>query len=123
MCSYKALVIYSIIPGTPTLRDFCVELGTIMHKWFEFGVHLGIPRHVLKQYEKESDPLSAVVEYWRRGNANEGLPVSWKSIEDTLRQIQESGLANKIKDKYCAGESNIQGWIACYGSKLNQTVQ
>ncbi len=65
---------------------------------------LRIPHHKLKELEKELEPLSAVIEYWLKGNVTE-LPrsISWKSIVTVLRaeSIGESGLADQISKKYC----------------------
>lgn len=92
---------------TPSLKEFCDELGTIHYKWFKFGISLDVPYDVLKGFEGEKDPLAAVITYWRAGNTV--VSVSWKSIADALKSNQEGGLARKIEIKYCSGKSNIHG--------------
>ncbi len=88
-----------------TLRTICKELGRASHKWFKIGILLGIPRHVLKQYEKEDDPLSAVIDYWLEGNAEAtAAPISWYSITEALDSVKEAALADKISKKYCQQE-------------------
>ena len=79
-----------------------MELGNIQHKLFKFGIQLGIPHGKLKEFEKEADPLSTVVDYWLNGNVK-GVPVSWKSVVEALESshVDESGLANSISKKYC----------------------
>ncbi len=66
------------------------------------GIQLGIPRHVLKQFEKEDDPLSAVVDYWLEGNVMKpATPVSWKSVVAALEaeSVEEKALAESISKK------------------------
>ena len=79
-----------------------MELGEVTHKWFKIGIQLGISRGKLKEFEKEADPLSAVIDYWLDGNV-EGIPVSWRSVVSALESshVDETGLANRISRKYC----------------------
>ena len=73
--------------------------------WFTIGIQLGIPRHVLKQFEGEIDPLSAVVDFWLTGNVKESaVHISWKSIVEALKSdcISELALAEKISKKHCS---------------------
>ena len=74
----------------------------VSHKWFKIGVQLGASRGKLKEFEKEDDPLSAVIDYWLSGNI-EGVSVSWRSVVEALESshVGETGLANKISKKYC----------------------
>ena len=76
------------------------------------GVQLGIPHAKLLQFRDEIDPLSAVVNYWLRGNA--GVPISWKSIVTALKSeyVGEPGLAQRIYSKYCS--INDQGLTRAY---------
>ena len=94
-----------------TLRIICDELGEVAHKWFKIGVQLGIPRHILKEFEKETDPLSAVIDYWLNGNVEDlEVPVSWRSVVAALesRHVMETGLANRISRKYCQHLYTVQ---------------
>ena len=79
-----------------------MELGKVAHKWFKIGVQLGIPLHKLKEFEKEVDPLSVIIDYWLNGNG-EGVPVSWRSVVAALESsyVDETGLAHRISEKYC----------------------
>ena len=81
----------------------------IAHKLFKIGVQLGVPHHKLKEFEKEADPLSAVIDYWLSGNV-EGVPVSWRSIVAALKSnhVGETGLANRISRKYCQQFNAVQ---------------
>ena len=88
----------------PTLKDVCSELGDVTHKWFKIGIQLGIPRNLLKQFANETDPLSAAVDYWLKGNAKESaVPVAWKSIVEVLKSkyVGEPALAEEVSKKYC----------------------
>ena len=81
----------------------------VAHKWFKIGVQLDVPRHKLKEFEKEDDPLSAVIDYWLNGNV-EGVPVSWRSIVAALESshVGEIGRANRISMKYCQQQNTLQ---------------
>ena len=82
-------------------------LGRISDKWFTIGIQLGIPYHVLKQFRKEEDPLSAAIDYWLTGNvADSGAPILWDSIIEALKagSIKETALAEELAKKYCQWE-------------------
>ena len=82
-------------------------MGRIKHKWIEIFIQLDIPRDVLKQFEKDSDPFSAAMDYWLKGNMTESaVPITWKSIADALRSahVGEPALAEEISKKYCQKE-------------------
>ena len=86
-----------------------MELGEVAHNWFKIGVQLGISHGKLKEFEKEVDPLSAVINYWLSDNVEDTeVPVSWKSIVAALKSsyVGETGLANKISSKYCPMHQN-----------------
>ena len=85
--------------GAPSWNDVCLELSTIRSKWYNFGLHLGVPYHKLKDFEKKEDPLSEVIAYWHKRNTRK--PVTWGSVVATLRRTEESALADKIEAKYC----------------------
>ena len=80
-----------------------MELGEVAHKLFKIGVQLGIPHSKLKEFEKEDDPLSAMINYWLNNNV-ERVPVSWNSVAAALKSkhVGEARLADKIINKYCA---------------------
>ena len=102
------IIVYTMISlAHLNLMTICMELGEVAHKCFKIGVQLGIPRHILKEFEKEDDPLSAVIDYWLNGNV-EGVPVSWRSIVAALESshVWETGLANKVSKKYCPMHQN-----------------
>lgn len=90
------------------LRAICNALAGIKTKWFEIGIQLGIPRSKLEEFEEKRDPLSAVVDYWLKGNVTESVvPISWKSIVDALKSkyVGEPGLAEQIKQTCYIEES------------------
>lgn len=75
----------------------------VEYKWFQIGIQLGISRHKLKEFEKEHDPLAAVVDYFLCGNITGSNP-SWKSLLEALmtKHVDESGLAKRLSIKYCS---------------------
>ena len=100
------------------LKNVCSELSEISSKRFKIGIQLGISHSQLKEFEQEDDPLSAIVNFWLRGNV-ESVPVSWKSIVEALKSkhVGETGLANMISKKYCQEEERgeIKGlWTLHY---------
>ena len=81
----------------------CEELAKVKHKWWVIGMKLHICYHKLKEFEeKEVDPLAAVINYWLNGNVKD-VPITWRSVATALESIlvDESGLAQTIRDKYC----------------------
>ena len=86
------------------LKSICNALGSIKTKWLEVGIQLGIPRSKLMEFKKEDEPLSAVVDYWLKGNVTESVvPISWQSIVAALKSehVGEPGLAEQIRKKHC----------------------
>ena len=77
------------------------------YKWWDIGKKLHVPYHKLKEFEKEVDPLAAVINYWLNGNVKD-VPVTWRSIVAALESssVDERGLAKIIMDKYCPPEPN-----------------
>ena len=57
------------------------------------------------EFRKEEDSLSAAIDYCLRGNG-EGAPLSWASVVKALQSshVGETGLAKRIKNKYCQNE-------------------
>ena len=79
-------------------------MGSVETKWFKIGIQLGIPRDKLLEFQQSPDPLSAVVDYWLRGNVTESvIPISWQSIANALKskRVGEPGLAEQIIKDYC----------------------
>ena len=97
--------------STPTYVDLldlstiCEELATVKYKWWDIGLRLHVPYHKLKEFEKEENPLAAVVNYWLKGNVKD-VPVTWRSIVAALEaaSVDERGLARTIREKYCPSE-------------------
>ena len=63
---------------------------------------------MIKQFEKEDDPLSAAIDYWLNGNT--AIPISWKSIVDVLKStsVEEVALAEKMNTRHCQQELSIE---------------
>ena len=92
------------------LRSLCDALGGIAHKWFKIGIQLGIPHNKLLEFQGSPDPLSAVIDYWLRGNVLESAsPISWDSIVAALKTkyVGEPGLAEEIIKDYCKQEGML----------------
>lgn len=90
------------------LRTIYRELQGIDYKWFKIGIQLGIPRSKLLEFKGDPCPLSAVIEYWLKGNVTEpNTPISWKSIVMAVRYEQETQLAEKISMQYCQQGQNF----------------
>ncbi len=85
--------------GPPDIATLCKELGKAESKWFKIGTHSDVPFDKLKEFEKESYPLAAVFNYCLKGNVKVSL--TWKSVCDTLKDIDECELAEMISKKYC----------------------
>ena len=85
---------------------------------------------MLKKFEKEDDPLSAIVDYWLKGNETDPVvPISWDSLVVALKSctVGEAGLAEKIKETYCRHEGSyhhpspspapsVKAWAKIFGS-------
>ena len=69
------------------------------YKWWDIGLKLHVPYYKLKEFEKEADPLAAVINYWLNGNVKD-IPVTWRSIVAALG-VEERSLAQTITRKYC----------------------
>ena len=107
------------------LRNICSELSQVAHNWFKIGIQLGVPRHKLKEFEKDSDPLSAVVDYWLKGNVEDVL-ISWKSVMKALECVEEKGLAKMISKKYCESLTpehvQCQSTVSLEETKVNNII-
>ena len=65
---------------------------------------MGIPRSKLLEFQEGRDPLSAVIDYWLRGNVTEPVvSISWESVVATLKSeyVGEPGLAEQVSRRYC----------------------
>lgn len=102
---------------TLDLRNVSSELSVARYKLYQIGIQLGIPHNKLKEFEKESDPLSASIVYWLKGNVG-NVPVTWQSIVDALSspQVEEKKLSQEIAEKYCPPMEKGQGKL------INNTV-
>ena len=88
-----------------TYKVVCDELGVVKYRWRSIGVQLGIPYHKLMEFAKEEDSLASSINYWLCGNVDD-VPVSWRSVVKALESshVGETGLARKIREKYCCKE-------------------
>ena len=91
--------------GPGDLGTICEELATVKYKWRDIGLKLRVPYHRLKEFEKDSNPLMEVINYWLNGNV-EDVPVTWRSLVAVLESstVDERGLAKTFMKKYCPSE-------------------
>ena len=86
------------------LRDVTNELGSVMNKWFQIGVQLGVSEAKLHQIEADHDTanrcLSEVIIFWLNGNTN--ISVTWDSLIEALESsiVGEQGLAKRLIKKH-----------------------
>ena len=79
------------------------ELGSVVDKWFQIGVQLGVSEAKLREIEADHHTaqrrFSEVISFWIRGNTH--VPVTWKSLIQVLESlfVIERGLANKLRKK------------------------
>ena len=78
------------------------ELSEVRDKSTQLGMQLGMPLYKIKQFDREDDRLAAIIDYWLRGNVENGPPQNWESIVKILKtgQVDASGLADTISQKY-----------------------
>ena len=85
------------------LRSITSEFGSVIDKWFQIGVQLGISESKLRQIESNHYTVeicfSEMIGFWLNGNTQ--VPVTWNSLIDILESpfINEKGLANKLREK------------------------
>ena len=95
------------------LRSITNELGSVIDKWYEIGVQLGINEAKLRQIEADSRTVSRcfseVISFWLNGNTQ--VAVSWNSLIDILESpfVNEKGLANKLREKTGLEVHNKEG--------------
>ena len=85
------------------LRSITSELGSVIHKWFQIGVQLGVSESKLHQIESNHNTVerrfSEVISFWLNGNTQ--VATNWKSLVAILESsfVDEKGLANKLREK------------------------
>ena len=86
------------------LRSVTNELGSVMDKWFQIGVQLGLSETKLHQIESDHRTadrcFSEVIIFWLKGNTQ--VAVTWKSLVEVLESsfVNERGLAKRLREKY-----------------------
>ncbi len=63
--------------------------------WERFGSQIGILQDKLEEFAGKDDPLSEVIDYWKRGNIVNGPKFSRETVMDVLK-MDENGQAEKI---------------------------
>ena len=86
------------------LRKVINELDSVVSKWFQIGIQLGVSESRLHQIEADhrtSDRcLSEVIIFWLNGNTN--ADITWESLITALEAsgVNEKGLAKSLIQKY-----------------------
>ena len=90
------------------LHTVCELLAKVRHKWWTIGTKLHIPYQKLREFEVESDPFEAIINYWVKGNIPD-VPVTWTSIIAVLESsaVDERRLAQVISEKYTSPQSSM----------------
>ena len=79
------------------------EFGSVIDKWFQIGVQLGVSEAKLHQIEANYRTVercfSEMISFCLNGNTR--VAVSWKSLIDALESqfVNEKGLANQLREK------------------------
>ena len=85
------------------LRSITNELGSVIDKWFQIGVQLGVGESKLRQIESDYHTLdrrfSEMISFWLNGNTQ--VPMTWTSLVQVLEShfVSEKGLANQLREK------------------------
>ena len=85
------------------LKNITNELGSVIDKWYQIGVQLGVSESKLRQIEADYHTVdrrfTETINFWLRGNTP--VAISWKSIIDVLEShfVNEKGLAKKLREK------------------------
>ena len=85
------------------LRSITNELGSVIDKWFQIGVQLGVSESKLRQIEADYHTLdrrfSEMISFWLNGNTK--VAVTWRSLVEVLDScfVNEKGLANQLREK------------------------
>ena len=80
------------------------EIGSVVDKWFEIGLQLGISAAKLHQIEADYRTagrcFSEVIHFWIEGNTN--VAVTLKSLIHVLESsiVDKQGLAKRLREKY-----------------------
>ena len=91
------------ITAAVDLQQVTNELGSIVQKWFQIGVQLGVSEGKLHQIEADyritERCFSEMIIFWIKGNTH--VPVTWKSLIQVLESsfVNERGLAVKLREK------------------------
>ena len=85
------------------LRSITSELSSVIDKWFQIGVQLGVSESKLRQIESNHNTVercfSEVISFWLNGNTQ--VAPTWKSLVVVLELsfVDEKGLAKKLREK------------------------
>ena len=80
------------------------ELGSVVSKWFQIGIQLGVSETKLHEIEADHRTaircLSEVIIFWLNGNTR--ADVTWESLITALEAsiVNEKGLARSLVQKY-----------------------
>ena len=84
------------------LDNLLIQLrAEVTPKWHEFGVVIGVPRHLLDQYSSypADERLIEVLNYWLNNHQN---PM-WRDMAKVLHEIELNELAEGVMNVYETG--------------------
>ena len=103
MLTYIVFMLFIFITAAVDLQKVTNELGSVVDKWFQIGVQLGVSESKLREIEADHHTaqrrFSMVISFWIRGNTH--VPVTWKLLIQVLESsfVNEQGLANELREK------------------------
>ena len=97
------LLLFLCLAGAaPTVKTAINALHSASYRWYQIGIQLEVPTHVLKNIKQQphdqTDCLTELLEYWVRN-----APPSWRALIDALRapSVGEKTLAGELEERYC----------------------
>ena len=113
-----------------TLKAAINALHSASSRWYQIGVQLDVPTHLLKNIQQQHhDPIDCLTELldnWMK-NATDPPP-SWRALIDALRApiVGEKRLAEELEEKYCSqkeqGKCSKSKYCAPVKSEPNSTA-
>jgi hypothetical protein len=99
------------------LRTITNELGSVIDKWFQIGIQLGLSEFKLRQIRADCHTVhmcfTEVISFWLNGNTK--VAVSWESLVEVLESsfVDEKGLASSLREK---GETIVSETVGVPGA-------
>ena len=86
------------------------RLSAVETDWFDIGLQLGIKIDTLKSFETDKynnrRRLTEVLSFWLKQNTD--IAVSWESIVNALRSVDQNALASDLEDEFINNRQESQ---------------